>query len=187
MKKYLLKSCLLVVLALAPWACNRPFPISNPISPFPIMTPTPSPAVITTPVCGFTTYNLGTISLQAGPTVIRSLADWQTFNSYPTGIIYPTPGTTPVIPPPPVNFTTQMLIVLITPVCATSSLVVNNICEGPNQITISATNTQGCVFCNVAATWGYASALAVPQCGLPIVWNTTQLPCLWPPTPTATP
>jgi len=180
MKKYLMGS-LFIILILAPWACRRPFPVGPT---FPGTVSTPTPTTITTPVCGFTTYNLGTIALNASPTVIRSSADWQAFNSYPTGLIFPTPVMTPVIPAPPVDFATQMLIVMISPVCPTSSLVVTNVCEGPSQITVSATNTQACFICNLGTSWGYASALAVPQSNLPIVWNITQLPCHWPATPT---
>ena len=84
-----------------------------------------------------------------------------------------------------------MLIVTFVYVCPTSTLTVTNICEGPTQITVSADNVQVCPNCYMATTWGYATAYAVPQSSLPVVWNLTQVPCSWgsysSPTPTPTP
>src|ERR1035438_7885519 len=102
MKNNLMKG-LLLVLCLAPWACKPIFPIGPPVF---LATPTPTPNL--TPICGFALYNLGTIALNAGPNVIRNQADWQVFESYPGGLINPTPTLTPVIPPPPVNFAHQI-------------------------------------------------------------------------------
>jgi hypothetical protein len=183
MKKILIGS-LFIVLCLAPLACIQHFPVG----PAPNLPPTSTPTPNLTPVCGFTTYSLGTIALDASPNVIRSVTDWQTFNSYPTGMLSLTPTVTPVIPAPPVNFATQMLIVMIVPVCASSNLTVTNVCEGPNQITISANNVQACAICNVGASWGFAAGIAVPQSSLPIVWNINQIPCVMGvDTPTPTP
>ncbi|HEV2355503.1 MAG TPA: hypothetical protein VGR89_14740 [Puia sp.] len=171
-----------LTLSLAPWACQQPITL-GPQTPF----QTPTPTAITTPVCGFTLISLGNRALNAGPSVIRSLADWQTFCSYPTGTIPLTPNPTPVIPAPPVDFSSQMLIVYVTPVCPWTTLQVTNVCEGPFQITVSANNVHACFNCNMGATWGSFSGIVVPQSGLPVTWVLTQVPCQMGVTPTATP
>jgi hypothetical protein len=145
-----------------------------------------------TPVCGFTPLAIGgTVSLSYhGPSVIRNLAEWQGLFAS-TGMIIFAGTPTPTPPPPPVNFANLMLILSFTTVCPTSAVSITGVCEGPNQITISATNTPLCVFCNVGTTFYLWSAIAVPQSSLPVVWNTTTVqPICFPtstPSPTATP
>ncbi len=185
-----------IVLTLSPWACNRQYPLA----PAPNLTPTFSPTFTATatasptpnltPVCGFTIYNLGTVQLtgtllptgtpitlsssttiSGTPTqvsfipstkVIQNLASWQLFSSAA----------------PPVDFASQMLIVFFSPgVCPTSVLSVTNVCEGPTQINISATNTQVCPVCFASVDYVFATGIAVSQSNLPIVWNITQVPC----------
>jgi hypothetical protein len=173
---------LFLVLCFAPWACQQPIAMSPAVPP---VVPTATPD--TTPVCGFSVVSLGTSSLSAGPSIIRSLADWQTFCSYGTGTIPLGPTPTPTPPPPPVDFSSQMLILMVSPVCASSTLQVTSVCEGPSTITVTANNVQACAICNMAANWGYFSALAVPQSSLPVTWVLTQVPCQWAATPTPTP
>ena len=62
----------LLFLALYPIACNRNLNLgpAYPLTPAALPTPTATPNL--TPVCGFTTYSLGTISLQAAPGVIAT-------------------------------------------------------------------------------------------------------------------
>ena len=182
MKKLLVCS-LFMILCLAPWACTKEYPLA----PAPVFTPTPtstftalptktltptSTPIVTatsTPVCGFT--NLGPVGFtwSEGPMVITTLAEWQSnIEAYA--------GTTP-----PVDFTTQMVIVtVLTEPCPTSGLSITNVCEGPNQITISANNVAICNICNYETTTpqrSEASAVAVPLSNLPVVWNITNVSC----------
>ncbi|HJT24470.1 MAG TPA: hypothetical protein VJ873_07820 [bacterium] len=177
---------LFAILALAPWACQQPIILSPTV---PSLTPTPT--VNLTPVCGFTTISLGEKTGLGAPSVIRTLSDWNTFFSLPGPILYlATPTVTPVVPTPPVDFSTQMLIVYSNAIiCPNSILQVNDVCEGPSQIIVSANNVWVCPVCFAASPYRNFSALAVPQSNLPIVWNVTQVPCqlIYPPTPTPTP
>jgi hypothetical protein len=195
MKKALIFTLFLISFVITPWACTKNYPLLPPSNPGSNATPTGTPTLNTTPVCGYTLYSLGTVSIQAGPSLIRSQADWLTFWSNGTGqiafYIPPAPSPTPMPPPaPPVDFSKQMLIMMIAPVCPSSSLQITNVCEGPTQVTVFANNVAACVMCNMSASWGYAAAIAVPQSNLPVVWNTTNIGCTptyFTPTPTATP
>jgi len=181
MKKTLLVLLMAMPLFLAPWACRRPVNIG------PIPTPTPTLTPITTPLCGFTPIELGERSVYAGPNVIRSYSDWRTFCSYPVGLLLTTPTVTPTIPAPPVDFSKQMIIVYMDVGCPPPVYTVNDVCEGPTQITVYGTRVEPCVFCNVASFTGSAHGLVVPQSNLPVVSQDTVIPCSWllvTPTPT---
>ncbi len=173
MKKNILNGLVLAsALCFAPWACQQPFGVG----PQPPST-TPTPTAITTPVCGFTLISLGTKAVSASlPSVIQNTAEWQAFCGISSGMISLTPTPT-VVPTPPVNFDSQMLILYTTYVCPLYSLQVTQVCEGPSQITVTANNVESCILCNVAADFDYVSALVVPQSNLPVVWATTTVPC----------
>jgi hypothetical protein len=176
---------ILLFLTSLPLACKRPWPVMPNPGPAPTITPT----INMTPVCGFTQISLGTHSLKAGPSVIRSLADWQTFCSYGMGTLTLTPVPTPTsFPAPPVDFSTQMMIVYVTTICPTFTYAFTSVCEGPTQITVTGNYVDACLFCNVGASWGTFTALVVPQSSLPVVNDFTSIPCYWyAATPTPTP
>jgi hypothetical protein len=155
--------------------------------------PTITPTINMTPVCGFTEISLGMHAVNAGPRVIRNLTDWQTFCSYGLGnIITSTPMPTPTsYPTPPVDFSNQMLILYEQAVCSFATLEFNSVCEGPTQITVTANMVDACFTCNATGSWGNFTALVVPQSGLSVVNNFTEIPCSpsywYTATPTPTP
>ncbi len=173
---------ILLFLVSLPLACKRPLPVM----PNPAPTPTITPTVDMTPVCGFTQISLGIHALNAGPRVIRNLTDWQTFCSYGLGSIIPsTPVPTPTsYPTPPVDFSTQMMILYEKADCSDSHLDIISVCEGPTQITVTGNNVAGCIFCGAITSSGTFTALVVPQSGLPVVNNFAEIPCPWLATPT---
>jgi hypothetical protein len=59
-------------------------------------------------------------------------------------------------------------------------LSITNVCEGADQITVSANNDAVCAICNyetLTPQKSYAWAVAVPQSNLPLVWNITNVAC----------
>lgn len=154
--------------------------------------PTITPTINLTPVCGFTQISLGMHALNAGPSVIRSLADWNTFCSYGSGTLTLTPVPTPTsYPAPPVDFSSQMLILFERAMCDFSTYDFISVCEGPTQITVTGNIIDACFTCNAGSSWANYTALVVPQSSLPVVDNFTNIPCSpsywYTATPTPTP
>lgn len=116
-------------------------------------------------------------------TVLRSLADWQAY--------YETWDSPSNVPAPPVDFTSQMLIVYgVNTSCDMTVYSVSSVCEGPDQVTISVTVTDSitCYECYAISHTYLPLAVAVPQSNLPVVMDTTFVwPCGPPGSATATP
>ncbi len=168
---------------LIPWACNRPYPLT----PTPLATPTASPTVNLTPVCGTpTTVSslLGSLSMSSpGVYVIQNATEWNNFLNPPGKFSFvtpvptdtPAPGATPTPTPvvtTPVNFADQMLILTtVAQVCNNTTLTLSSVCEGPTQVTVNvgSSTCTSCPACfTVSAYTVVTNAVAVPQSSLPV-------------------
>jgi len=186
MKKFIINS-VFIVLGLAPWACNRQYPLApapaftptftlTPTSTFTALptktsTPTSTPTATATSVCQpvhTTPVIVGPVNQEMGGTtaLYQSLAQWQVGG----------------LPAPPVDFSTQMVILIVPPSCnnPVSSVAVTGICEDSNQITISGIKSPYCgsvcsYYMSGQTTMAYG--IALPQSNLPVVWNITNVAC----------
>jgi hypothetical protein len=186
-KKFLTAS-LFVLLALAPWACDKYYPAG----PLPSPTPTPSAGVTLTPTntpsCGLTVVTLPLYIAfppipQPTQVVIATVVPTVTPGvwAYPT----PTPDTVTTHVPfdgyviqnltqwqtyfgtaaPPVNFSTQMILVYVASLGCPGGQTITNACVTSTEIDLSVTIIPA-VPCNwVGTTLG---AIALPQSSLPI-------------------
>ncbi len=178
--KSLLAVLSLILMALVPMACTTGR--GTPLTP-PVLTPTPT----ATTVCGFTPVTLPSrvVSVSVpNTTLIHNLTEWNAYYSASFGLI----GTPAPVPAPPVDFSTQMLLMGWTSVCPGQMINLVSVCEGPTQITADFTTQVPCVLCSVATTFGIPWAVAIPQSSLPLVVNYTAIaPCTFALTPTPTP
>src|SRR5579885_2536180 len=131
MKKYF-ATVILALSCFAPWACHLP----TPVGPFPVASPTATPPMNLTPVCGSTpvTALQGTLSLSMpGVIVVRDQTQWNDFFNPPgkSAFITPVPTSTPVAiptPPLPVDFNTQMLVLVAEqPYCNNTSNTITDV------------------------------------------------------------
>ena len=172
-------------LVLFTWACTHVYTPNAPVITIPVPTPTPN----LTPVCGMTPVTLsGPYSLNwlaSGVTVIRDLATWNSYFTYVQGtnpsfpIIPVTPGPSPTPIPPPVDFTTQMVVLEnLRETCNNlgEMVTITNVCVGPTQVTVDVTDSVcgSCPVCNnTMATQLITSIVAVPRSDLPVSVVTT--------------
>lgn len=170
----------LLLSASMPLACRQNIP-----SVVPSVTPTPTINV----VCGFTPYNLGNTTVAfntSSPQLITSLTQWNTIFSNTGSVLL---NATPVIPTPP-DFTQQMAILLVSPVCPTVDVSIASVCEGPSQVVVTLTEQQRCSWCYTFSSAAYPSVVTIPRSNLPFSVFTTVLPtpvCWATPSPTPTP
>ena len=94
--------------------------------------------------------------------VIRNTTDWQAFyNPYPA-------------PTPPVNFTSQMILVVIYQGCFDQPQF-SSVCSDPSQVTVDLQNHMLPLNCNVVLTPGNFLAVAVATSSLPVVWQLSNI------------
>lgn len=175
MKKYAF--FLFTALCLSAFGCHGVYRLpSDPSLPTP---PTATATPNLTPVCGVTPITMPLLTYKfadSGIQVIQNAAQWYSFD-VPGGIVfYPTPVPTPAPPPPPVDFNNQMIVTAGEPQpCNNTVLTITNVCEGPNFVTVYVTSSTctSCPMCNVAADYCLVTAVAVPQCNLPVSVVTT--------------
>src|SRR5581483_8663093 len=90
--------------------------------------------------------------------VLRNSADWSNFYS-------------PLIAPtPPVDFSTQMILVLEYQGCF-DQVSFSSVCVGASQVTAVVSDFQSGPHCTVITTPGAFVSVAVPQSSLPVSWQ----------------
>lgn len=182
-------------LVFAHWGCQDGNPNSiSPHSPFlsapsgPNSTPTPSGTASPSPVCNASPVTLPNITVYSGgmtfynpppasstpatvfngvfsysPTegfVLRNMSDWDAF--YGTS--------TP--PTPPVDFNTQMILVVVYQGCF-DQVQFLSVCEGTSGVTALIHDYQGGPHCNLISTPGETVAAAVTNSSMPVTWPVT--------------
>lgn len=140
-------------------------PVSNPLTPFPTVEVfwkpvTPTPTWNDGPVTGFgsgTTFPpmtptpsvIETHDLFTG-TVIRTLADWQTYYGSAT---------------PPVDFNTLMLLIYVENRCCLGGQTITSVCETSDEVQLTITIIPAINCWAICLEYG---AVAVPQSDLPV-------------------
>ncbi len=174
MKNYFLLLLLFLALLVSVMACDVPPPVKPVNNPPAGMGGRPNPTP--TPICSMIPVNLpvGIYGLtDAGVNVIHNLAEWNNFINNTSGYIaYMTPTPTATIGVAPVDFNSQMLVIgaVIQP-CNTQTLIINNVCESPNLVTISVTSSTclSCIECALAPENSLVtSAVAAPLSNQPV-------------------
>ncbi len=107
----------------------------------------------------------------AGVNVIHNMTEWDNFINNTSGsMIYVTPTATPATPP--VDFSTQMLVIAaVTQPCNNTILTINYVCENPNLVTIGVTSStcNSCAECALAPMDSVVtSAVAAPLSNQPV-------------------
>ncbi len=181
----------LLVLFLGPLACEKrfytPTSPSGPATPTPTLTSLPSstptfsptststtlaPTATATSICQpvpTTNVTVGLVNqeMAGNTTLFQSLAQWQSAGGLPAS---------------PVDFSTQMIILIVPSSCnnPVSSVSVTGVCENSDEIIISGYKSPYCgpvcsYYMPNEPTMAYG--IALPQSNLPVVWNITNLAC----------
>lgn len=185
MKRWIWIFCFITPMVISQWACNGDLNpnIAKPNSPVNIGS---GPTTVSTPSCSTTPVSLPTMTTLSGGTtqtsfppaastpatvfsgsfsysptkgfVLRNLADWQAFYGGMTA------------PPPPVNFSTQMILVVAYQGCFDQVSFLST-CEDSSQVTVSVHDYQGGPHCFSITTPPATVAVTVPQSSLPVNWQ----------------
>ncbi len=192
-----------ILASLVPLACQKNYYL-GPLSTTPTFTPTPTgtPTATSTPVCYFGAPGLVGAALPSGAnpsavpqtnpaggapfTIIRTQADWDA--------LYGTSSP----PAAPVDFSTDMLIIVSNALCCPSLITsIAGVCEGAGQVNITVSERVPAVECYEVCFGSTYSAVAVPTSNLPVTWTVADFlpglgttPIVFPlitPTPSPTP
>jgi hypothetical protein len=107
----------------------------------------------------------------AGIRVIHNQAEW---DNYYKDVPWSNPTSAPI--PPPIDFTTQMLIIAAVPSpCYNTTLTIKKVCEDDNQVTVYIISREcpTCATCFIVANSARpTSEVAVPLSNLPVSFDT---------------
>jgi hypothetical protein len=166
-------------------ACNKIVSIPSAPVPAPTSTPTPTATAVftatSTPVCGMAALitlpdlvPMAVYSQTNPPTsapfcVVRNMVDWQAF----WGTSSP--------PVSPVDFTTQMLILVENyGICPVRTASITAVCEDSNQVSVSVKDPDHTGYNGMCAGplyLGYhVSGVAVNNSNLPVTWTVNTTP-----------
>ncbi len=154
-----------------------------------------SPTSTPTPVCGFEPVALGKMGIQLSSLaafesaaagvpeaviILRDLDDWEAFCAAPTGFLsFETPTPTPY-PTPPVDFSTQNLLIQVSSICPQGASTLSSVCVEANAVNVTFDVIQYCVWCNAASSVGSPRGFAIPKSEKPFSWNVVNHPCVMP-------